>query len=113
MAVSKLQSVQRRAGDHQVVVAGQTRIDAPQSARLTPESLSPQWLPAATLAGHNPFADCTDSFGPNPNGSRAGRSVRIPASRPEREGMPKPPAGSTAVAARQSASRCYRPALAG
>src|SRR5437870_9949732 len=84
MAVSKLQSVtQRQAIDQQVVMAGQVRIDAMQSAeRLAPASLSP-WLPAATLAGPNPFTD-SDPFGLDPNGSRAGRSVSCPASRPER-----------------------------
>jgi hypothetical protein len=114
MAVSKLQSsVQCQAID-QVVVAGQVRIDAMQSAeRLAPASLPPQWLPAATLAGLDPFTDQPDPFGLNPNGSRAGRSVSIAASRPERGRLSKFPRESTFVAARHTAGGCYRPALAG
>ena len=111
MAVSKLQSVMQRQAVDQVVEAGQVRIDAMQSAeRLAPASLSLLWLPAAALAGPNPFTDSPDSFGPNPNGSRAGRSVSYPASRRGR--MSKPRIGSTRVPARHT-GECYSPALAG
>jgi hypothetical protein len=110
MAVSKLQSVmQRQANDQQVVVAGQMRIDAVQSAnRLTPASLS-LWRPATTLAGLDPFAKTPDPIGKNPNGSRAGRSVSCSASRSARGRI------STArfVPARHIAGECYRQALAG
>src|SRR5207248_1350076 len=109
MAVSKLQSVMQRQAIDQVVEAGQVRIDAMQSGtRLAPASLSPLWLPAATLAGPNPFTDSPDSFGLNPNGSRAGRSVSYPASRPERGRMSR----ATRVPARHKAGECT-PALAG
>ena len=110
MAVSKLQSVmQRQAIDQQVVMAGQVRIDAMQSAeRLAPASLSPLWLPATTLAGPNPFSDIPDPIGKNPIGSRAGRSVSCSASRPERGRMSR----ATFVPARHKAGKCY-PALAG
>jgi hypothetical protein len=110
MAVSKLQSVMQRQANDQVVVAGQVRIDAMQSAnRLALASLSPIWLPAATLAGPNPFTDSPDSFGLNPNGSRAGRSVSYPAS--HRGRMSKPRIGATRVTVRH-AGECYSPALA-
>jgi hypothetical protein len=110
MAVSKLQSVmQRQANDQQVVMAGQVRIDAMQSAkRLTPASLS-LWRPATTLAGLEPFADIPDPVGKNPNGSRAGRSVSRSASHSARGRI------STArfVPARSIAGECYRRSLAG
>ena len=110
MAVSKLQSVMQRQAIDQVVEAGQVRIDAMQLAqRLAPASLSLLWLPAATLAGPNPFTDSPDSFGPNPNGSRAGRSVRYP--RSYRGRMSKPRFGSTRVPARHT-GECHSSALA-
>jgi hypothetical protein len=113
MAATKLQSVTQRQANDQVVVAGQVRNDAMQAApRLAPASLLSPWLPAATLAGPNPFTDSPDSFGLNPDGSRAGRSVRKSASRPERGRMSMPEMGSTVTAARHTAG-CYRPSLAG
>lgn len=109
MAAFKLQSVMQRQANDQVVVAGQVRYDAMQAApRLAPASLS-LWLPAATLAGPNPFTDSPDSFGLNPSGSRAGRSVRKPASRPERG---RSSSESTFVPARHRIG-CYQPAYVG
>jgi hypothetical protein len=109
MAAYKLQSVMQRQANDQVVVAGQVRNDAMQAApRLAPASLS-LWLPAAALAGLDPFTDSPDSFGPNPNGSRAGRSERMPASRPERG---RKSSESAFVPARHRIG-CYQPTLAG
>lgn len=110
MAATKLQSVTQRQANDQVVVAGQVRIDAMQAAqRLAPASLSLPWLPATMLAGPNPFTDSPDSFGLNPNGSRAGRSVRKPASRPERG---RKSSESTFVPARHRIG-CYQPTYVG